>query len=337
MRVKFSVFMFCATVILAVAQNSGHDNGYEWVDLGLPSGVRWSTCNVGAQTPEDYGNLYAWGETRDKDVYSESLFYGVNIGDFSRDVRYDVASRLWGDNWRVPTAVEWQELIDNCLLCWTTYNGVAGYKITSKNNNNSIFLPAVGAYYKFFWDGKGSVGGYWSSTPVQDDSYENALMLAFNSSGYVVEGRCRDFGLPIRPVNSPLVDEIMPIVTEMSNLDEEDENDIYKYNNGASVRNYADQMPVFPGGDAALMNYIENNIRYPEEARRNGVEGSVILGFIITELGEIEYVEVLRSSNKMFEEEAIRLVLNMPRWTPAIHGGKAVSMYYTLPVKFRLQ
>ena len=124
---------------------------HEAVDLGLPSGTKWAACNVGATKPEEYGGYYAWGETEEKEFYDKSTykFYQddeyVNIGEDISGTEYDVAHVKWGGNWYMPTWEEFRELINNCKIEWTTFNGVNGEKFTSKINGNSIFLPAAGS------------------------------------------------------------------------------------------------------------------------------------------------------------------------------------------------
>lgn len=92
-------------------QVTGKINGHEWVDLGLPSGTRWATCNVGATKPEQPGGLYAWGETATKTSYmpSNGKTYGKNMDDISGNATYDVATAKWGKGWRMPTKDEFDE------------------------------------------------------------------------------------------------------------------------------------------------------------------------------------------------------------------------------------
>ena len=185
-----------------VSGASGTHNGYGYVDLGLPSGLKWATCNVGAGSPEDYGDYYAWGETSIKKKYTEknSTTYEKNIGDIKGTSR-DVAHVKWGGSWRMPTRAEFDELIneDNCTWEWTTLNGTKGCKVTSKKNGNSIFLPAAGyragtsLYYT------GTLGDYWRSTPYESDS-RGAYCLYFRSSDYHTYWRDRYYGHTIRPV-----------------------------------------------------------------------------------------------------------------------------------------
>ena len=171
-------------------------NGHEWVDLALPSGLKWATCNVGAKTPEASGNYYAWGETQPKDEYNSSLTYG---NDISGNAQYDVAAANWGEGWRMPTKEEMQELIDYCTWEWTKQNKIKGYNVTGPNGN-SIFLPTTG--YKsgstFSSETCGN-GSYWSSTPNFSNS-NYAYEFNFRSSSYTVDGGNRSYGQAVRPV-----------------------------------------------------------------------------------------------------------------------------------------
>ena len=176
------------------------DSSFIGVDLGLPSGLKWATCNIGAATPEDYGNYYAWGETVTKGEYTEqnSVTYGQEISDFSGNAQYDAARANWGGTWRMPTQTEMQELIDNCTWTWTTLNNVNGYTVTGPNGN-SIFLPAVGAYNGSSHYDVGERSLYWSSTPEGDTSIADGLY--FDSGGHGVCVSVRYYGGTVRPVS----------------------------------------------------------------------------------------------------------------------------------------
>ena len=172
---------------------TGTHNGHEWVDLGLPSGLKWATCNVGADSPEEYGDYYAWGETAIKYNYGLCDTWGKNIGDIKGTNR-DVAHVKWGGNWRMPTEDEFQELIDKCDWEWDG----DGCTVTGPNGN-SIFLPAAGCCDKDELDGDGSDGYYWSSTPYSENS-QRAGDLDFGS-GYRGRGwSYRYYGRSVRPV-----------------------------------------------------------------------------------------------------------------------------------------
>ena len=186
-------------------------NNHEYVDLGLPSGLLWATCNVGATSPEEYGNHYAWGETSTKATYTEenSATYGLSIselqsqgyidGEGNLTAQHDAATANWGGDWRMPTEDELNELRTQCTWTWTTQNGVNGYKVTSKVNSNYIFLPASGDRYVSSVYDAGSGGYYWSSSPGESNSY-GAYILNFNSGRHYMSYGSRDYGRSVRPV-----------------------------------------------------------------------------------------------------------------------------------------
>lgn len=142
--------------------------GIEAVDLGLS--VKWASCNVGAERPEEYGDYFAWGEVSPKDSYTEGncSTYGKSMTDISGNPQYDAATANWGGAWRMPTASEQQELLNNCTWEWTSLNGINGQRVTG-SNGNSIFLPAAGYRYGTSSYYVGSYGYYSSSTPYGDD------------------------------------------------------------------------------------------------------------------------------------------------------------------------
>ena len=174
--------------------------GHEYVDLGLS--VKWATCNVGANSPEDYGRYFAWGETAAKSEYTtqNSETNGKELGDIFGNSAYDAARAIWGSTWRMPTRAEFQELIDNCRWTWTTYNGKEGYKVVSNNNNNSIFLPAAGYRYGSSLKDAGEVGFYWSSAPNESIS-DYACYLYFGSGIHYMYWYGRGDGQSVRPVS----------------------------------------------------------------------------------------------------------------------------------------
>ena len=180
---------------------TGTLNGHDWVDLGLPSGLKWATCHVGASSPKGYGNYYAWGETSTKSsyTYDNSTTNVKEMSDIGGNATYDVARNQWGSSWRLPTHAEFQELIDNCTWEWTTQSGVNGYKVTGKVNGASIFLPAAG-----YRDGTspiyaGSRAAYWSSTPLASDMYLS-YHLTFHGGYYGTGSVVRYMGRTVRPV-----------------------------------------------------------------------------------------------------------------------------------------
>lgn len=182
-------------------QIDGQINGYDYVDLGLPSGLKWATCNVGASSPSEYGNYYAWGEVEPKSSYEggNNVTNGKEIGDISGNPQYDAARANWGGTWRMPTKIEFEELIDNCTWRWMGKLGYKGYMVTGPNGN-SIFLPAAGYRYGTSLYYAGSYGYYWSSTPFE--SYTQlAYRLYFNSDFHDTNWSGRYYGRSVRPVS----------------------------------------------------------------------------------------------------------------------------------------
>jgi hypothetical protein len=188
---------------------------HEYVDLGLS--VKWATCNVGATKPEEYGDYFAWGETEPKSTYDWSTYKYCN-GSYNTLTKYnnsssygsvdhktqlelsdDAARANWGGSWRMPTDAELTELREQCTWTSTTQNGVNGYKVISKKNGKSIFLPAAG-----YRDGSslykaGNYGYYWSSSLNTDYPYD-AWYVRFNSDHVDRYSHSRYCGFSVRPV-----------------------------------------------------------------------------------------------------------------------------------------
>lgn len=203
--------------VLSTAQNTGPTtgtiNGHEWVDLGLS--VKWATCNVGADSPGDYGGYYAWGETRTKSSYDWSNYFDYVDGEEDDFRKYkfgtykngeqtriapssghDIARESWGGTWRMPTEGELNELCERCQRKWTTRNGHNGYVVTGPNGN-SIFLPAAGwrdgtsSYYV------GEACYYRSSTLSPYNSIDHYFY--FSGERHLIRA-FRKNGLSVRPV-----------------------------------------------------------------------------------------------------------------------------------------
>lgn len=185
----------------SIATTTGNNsNRHKYVDLGLS--VKWATCNVGAETPEEYGEYYAWGEVTTKECYTDEncKTYGKQMNSIAGNPTFDVARKKWGGKWRLPTKAEFQELIDKCLWTWTKFGEHFGYKVTSKENGNSIFMPAAGwHYYGETPDFQGSCGHYWSATPREGQS-TNADYFRFSEGSRVTGWHLRENGLAVRPV-----------------------------------------------------------------------------------------------------------------------------------------
>lgn len=197
----------------------------EYVDLGLPSGLKWAKCNLGAPKPSEPGDHYAWGETDPKAEYTWATYKWMQAGQSeakyitkytiadgeTRGIWYDSSGAFIGDNktalvaaddaataklgspWRMPTIDEFQELIDKCTWTWTTQDGVNGYQVDGPNGN-AIFLPAgylvIGSY---------RAGYYWSSSLSTTES-DCAYILDPNSDRYFIARTYRYFGCTVRPV-----------------------------------------------------------------------------------------------------------------------------------------
>ncbi len=178
------------------------------IDLGLPSGTKWACCNVGAHSPEEYGNYYAWGETSPKSWYEWDTYayYNsntdeyVSIGSDISGTSYDAATANWGAPWCMPSRVQIQELLNYCSSTWTTQNGVNGRKFVG-SNGGAVFIPAAGLHWGSGLHYAGSGGGYWSSTLDESDS-GSAYELFFDSdfAGWGSYGGDRGDGRSVRPV-----------------------------------------------------------------------------------------------------------------------------------------
>ena len=176
----------------------GEIAGHGYVDLGLPSGLKWATCNVGASSPEDYGDYFAWGETSPI-VENNCITDGEQMSDFSGNAQYDAATANWGGSWRMPTKDEMQELVDHCEWEWTQVNGVNGSKVVGPNGS-CIFLPAAGYDAVEYLIYEGDQGHYWSSTPYDNDNDTNACDVYFGIGGAHVYVGNRFDGQTVRPI-----------------------------------------------------------------------------------------------------------------------------------------
>ena len=196
----------------------------EYVDLGLPSGTLWATCNIGAKTPEEYGDYFAWGETEPKEDYSWSTYKHCN-GSYGTMTRYcqeskygyngftddltellaedDAATVNWGSEWQMPSLDQIEELYNKEYTTeeWTTQNGVDGCKVTGKNGN-SIFLPAAGYRNDKSFGQVGFGGHYWSHSLWGIDTFgSGAYYLSFTQRADLEERSNRLFiGCSVRPV-----------------------------------------------------------------------------------------------------------------------------------------
>lgn len=184
---------------LAAEEATNSENGHEYVDLGLPSGILWATCNVGASHPGGYGKHFAWGETEPKNTYNWSTYkhgsaynqltkyctssnYGTVDNKSVLELEDDAARANWGGKWRMPNIEEQKELLDNCIWTWTTLKGVPGYEVKGQNGK-SIFLPAAGYFSDSSFTEDRDYGHYWLSELASE--YPNyAYFLYFDSADH---------------------------------------------------------------------------------------------------------------------------------------------------------
>ena len=175
------------------------------IDMGLPSGVQWASCNVGAEEPSDLGLYFSWGNIDGHEIgegydFSQAVYDETPAAAISANLSLDqdAARANLGSPWRMPTAAEFQELYDNCTSVWTTLNGVNGRLFTSNVNGNTLFFPAAGEYLGKSLNNRGSYGFCWSSTHV---SATLARGLSFaSSSDSPPSNRGRRLGFSVRAV-----------------------------------------------------------------------------------------------------------------------------------------
>lgn len=182
------------------------------VDLGLPSGLKWASCNIGASVPDNYGDFFAWGETAPRKVFTNknSKTHGVSfkkllesgiIGqDGNLTPQYDAAHVMWGGDWRMPTKEEIKELLDpkNCTCTWSTEYSVKGCVIRSKTNGNTIFIPVSGSRYDSSIFSEGYRGFCWSASVNPNST--RAYTLSIGSGNHNLASDYRSYGMNIRPV-----------------------------------------------------------------------------------------------------------------------------------------
>lgn len=195
------------------------EDTHEYVDLGLPSGTLWATCNIGATNPEDAGMYFAWGETSGKSSfdwsnyqhcngtsssmtkYCTSSSYGIVDNKTVLDSTDDAATVNWGENWRMPTKAEFEELNSKCTRTWVTINNMSGFTFKGPNGK-SIFIPAAGKNNKLENSIWSPAGCYWTSTlgtnntPYNVDFDRPGFYIDCNTSGY------KYLGQSVRPVRA---------------------------------------------------------------------------------------------------------------------------------------
>lgn len=180
-------------------------DGHEYVDLGLPSGLLWATCNVGAYKPYLSGKYFAWGEVKPKSSYTEEncLSYNKQIPyDISGLQTYDAATANWGKRWRTPTLEEFQELLDNCKIRYVTFRKDK-ILIAEGKNGNIIRLPLSGTFDDTLEDltVDEKVGVYWTSDIYGETTAY--IIFIYGSTEDGIDSLASPFhiGIPVRPVS----------------------------------------------------------------------------------------------------------------------------------------
>ncbi len=220
--------IYCALCAMLCLSCSNDDSEpvktYDYVDLGLTSGTLWATCNVGANTPEEYGHFFAWGETSPKTYYDMGTYkwcsdptnlimskYCANEDMSTYDNKRilepadDAATVNWGSEWRMPTIDEALELIRECTWTWTTQKEVNGCLVTGPNGK-SIFMPAAGCWFNDIHDVEQYQGSYWTSSLSVETDFGRLPTFAelfFFEDGELRESSfTRHTGNSVRPVRA---------------------------------------------------------------------------------------------------------------------------------------
>jgi TonB family protein len=306
------------TFMDANAQICPDNNHPHMIDLGLPTGTLWACCNIGATKPEGYGSYFAWGETEEKDVYNEKTYRytisedGPIVPTNISGTKMDVAYQKWGSPWRLPDVEQSNEFIEECKYQWMVHNGIKGGKFTGPNGN-SIFFPAAGYREEKEIKERSVCGNYWtenrwSSTLMSSSYYTISFSADYNHAE--AEFYSGQLGYTVRP--------IAPKGTY-------DDSKIY---------DVAEEMPEFPGGMEALMKFLQQNLNYPTRAKANGIQGRVMVTFVVEKDGSISNQKVKKAIDEDLDREALRICASMPKWNPGRIKGKAVRVKYTVPITF---
>lgn len=383
-KVLALAFLFLSYVVsnaspLSEKKLKSDQNGHEYVDLGLPSHTLWATCNVGADAPEGYGDYFAWGEIQPKCRYTWITYKYSNgkrkhqLTKYCNDtnIQYnqstdnwtivhekytdnlytlqscdDAATINWGDEWCMPTMVQWEELEQNTISTWTTINGVNGFLFTA-NNGNSIFLPAAGANNNI----DGIRGFYWSSLLSSiDPNYAYFYKVDPDDQG--VEYLDRFLGFSVRPVRSGKTAKTSKRTNQKAKSSSSSNKNTgvstsphkeititkkqESQDNQEEIFMIVEEMPQLSDSIYDLNDYIEENIQYPYDAITNCVEGIVTIEFVIEPDGSTSNIKVTKSVGSGCDEEAVRLIETMPKWKPGKRRGEPVRVQNTMNIRFAL-
>ena len=208
------------TCSVTVADPNPQPDEHEWVDLGLPSGTLWAMCNVGANSPEEFGDYFAWGETQPKEDYSWNT-YKYCMGNYETFTKYcsqssygyngfsdtltelspedDAATVNWGSSWQMPSLDQIDELLDNTTSAWIKQDDIQGWLFTA-GNGKTLFLPAAGYRYDMTSSNVHGHGGYYWSRTFDTVNFVSAKFLYFYKGGILRDSCNRQNGLSVRPV-----------------------------------------------------------------------------------------------------------------------------------------
>lgn len=298
----------------------------EAIDLGLS--VKWASYNLGAEKPESLGLRFAWGEINSKEEFSSEnyKYYSVpyyytdkdgfrvlspgkweDIGADITSTEYDAAASLLKGEWRMPTLKEAEELFKKCVVSKAEKNGVIGLKVTA-DNGNWIFLPNI--------DWNNSIP-YWTSTRFKGTIHVSAEEEAYTYGNYsypMSSTWSRTLGCFIRPVYGPI------------NIKKE-----------VIIYDVVSEMPSFPGGEKAMVQYFNSNLVFPKDSAEKGITGRVMVTFIVRPDGSLDNIKVTKGIAPNIDKEATRLVEKMPKWHPGKQHGVPVDVNYTVMIPFKLQ
>lgn len=295
-----------AQCLITVDGSRGSTDGHAWVDLGLPSGTRWATANIGASTPQNYGNYYAWGEMNTKNNYNWGNYthcddlatamnkYCTAASHGKRDDKIqletidDVAFSSWSDNWTLPTTEQFDELFNSAhtTSTWTEQNGIYGRLVTSKKNGNTLFLPAAGYMNGDVLNSLGS-GGYYATKNLSDTDCQYNRSFNFGSSQGSLSDTYRCYGQSVRPVGSSTLvinpSSAVMEVGETLNLQAE-----FKTINGiesTTVTWTSSNTDIATVDNNGVVKALSNGVVYIYATTENGIVGycRIMVGVIVYE------------------------------------------------------
>jgi len=271
------------------------------VDLGLS--IRWANMNVGATNPKDPGGYYANRETRIKTGYGKYNYFPES--DVSKA---DVALTKW-KYWRMPTKSEIDELFEKCSFeVYEDSDGKIYSKVTGPNGNH-IILPLAG-YYDY--EGHESWVTRYNGQNFDGFNYNHQskrFSIHSTSEGY--------YGGMVRAVTPHKITDQEPIAEHVE--------DLPKYNRG--------ELSFYTWW---MREYRKNKI-YPPYAQENGIEGVVVVSFIVETDGSISDVRVEKSVHESLDKDTVRMMTKMPKWQPGHKNGNTVPIRYTLPIKYDIE